>query len=138
MTPRLRPTLVAAFAMTLLVPSLALAAGVQALFDLSSPAGGPFPSDRFTLDDPSQLTGVRVNLPKPDCAARPSDCADIDVINTLDGFNLQPRLAIPFTGPIDVSTVSSNTVFLVSLGDAEGGHGRKVVGINQIVLDPET
>src|SRR2546422_299355 len=27
---------------------------------------------------------------------------------------------------------------LVSLGDAEGGHGRKVVGINQIVWDPET
>jgi hypothetical protein len=52
-----------------------------------------------------------MNLPKPDCAVRPSDCADIDVINTLDGFNLQPRLSIPFSGDIDVSTVSSQTVF---------------------------
>ena len=37
------------------------------------------------------------------------------MINTLDGFNLQPRLSIPFTGPIDVSTVSSRNVFLVRL-----------------------
>jgi hypothetical protein len=57
-----------------------------------------------------------MNLPKPDCAVRPSDCADIDVINTLDGFNLQPRLSIPFSGDIDVSTVSSQTVFLIRLG----------------------
>jgi hypothetical protein len=48
--------------------------------------------------DPHQATFRSVNLPKPDCAARPSDCEDIDVINTLDGFNLQPRLAIPFDG----------------------------------------
>src|SRR5712691_621946 len=138
MRSQLRRQLLPALVALVLVPSLALAAGVQARFDLSSPARGPFPSDRFAVEDDSHLTGLRVNLPKPACAARPSDCADVDVINTLYGFNLQPRLAIPFTGPIDVSTVSSSTVFLVSLGDAEGGHGGKVVGINQIVFDPET
>ena len=37
----------------------ALAAGVQPRFDLSSPSGGPFPSDVFTVTDPSQNTGVR-------------------------------------------------------------------------------
>ena len=78
--------------------SLAQAAGVQPRFDLSSPEGGPFPSNRWTTVDCSQNTGLRVNLPKPDCAVRPSDCADIDVLNTLDGFNLQPRISIPFTG----------------------------------------
>ena len=31
------------------------------------------------------------NLPKPELRRRPSDCADIDVLNTLDGFNIQPR-----------------------------------------------
>lgn len=46
--------------------------------------GGPFPSDRFTVVDPSQITGRRVSLPKPDCAVRPTDCANLDVINTLD------------------------------------------------------
>ena len=123
----------------LLVPSLALAAGVQALFDLSAPSGGPFPSDHFSVDDASHNTGIRVSLPKPNCATRPSDCADIDVINTLDGFNTQPRLSIPFSGPIDVSTVSSATVFLVSLGDTVSGSGAgKIVGINQIVWDPAT
>ena len=135
---QLRRQLLSALVALVLVPSIALADGVQARFDLSSPGGGPFPSDRFAVEDDSNLTGVRVNLPKPNCATRPSDCADVDVINTLDGFNLQPRLAIPFTGPIDVSTVSSHTVFLVSLGDAEGGHGRKVVGINQVFWDPTT
>src|SRR5262249_4234458 len=122
----------------LLVPALAFGAGVQALFDLSTPSGGPFPSDRFTLADPSQITGVRMNLPKPDCATGPSDCADIDVINTLDGFNLEPRLAIPFSGPIDPATATSDTIFLIGLGDTQGGSVGKRVGINQVVWEPTT
>jgi len=122
-------------AAVILLPALAFAAGVQPLFDLSSPSGGPFPSDRFAKLDLSNNTLLRVNLPKPDCTVRVSDCQDIDVINTLDGFNLQPRLSIPFSGPIDVSTVDSSTVFLVSLGDARGGRGGHVVGINQIMWD---
>ena len=139
MTLGLRRTFFAIIAGFLVAPSLAFAGGVQALFDLSSPKGGPFPSDRFTLDDPSQLTGVRANLPKPDCATHASDCADIDVINTLDGFNLQPRLAIPFSGPIDAATATSAAVFLVSLGDTRGGGvvGKRV-GINQVVWEPTT
>src|SRR5690349_23831336 len=100
--------------------------------------GTPFPSDLSTVADPSQLTGLRVNLPKPDCAARPSDCADIDVLNTLDGFNLQPRVSVSFSGPIDVSTVNSTTVYFVSLGSTLGGGSGQVVGINQVVWDPAT
>jgi hypothetical protein len=30
--------------------------------------GGPFPSDHFTVEDREQNTGLRVNLPLPDCA----------------------------------------------------------------------
>src|SRR5262249_58980110 len=101
-------------------------------FDLGTPQGGPFPSDRFTVADSSQLTNRRVNLPLPDAASRPSDYADLSVINTLDGFNLQPRLSIPFSGPIDVSTVNSQTVFLIKLDDptAPREHGGRIVGIN--------
>jgi hypothetical protein len=111
-----------------------------AAFDLGSPDGGPFPSDRFTVADPSQLTNRRVNLPLPDAASRPSDYADLTVINTLDGFNLQPRLSIPFSGPIDVSTVNSRTVFLIKLGDPTSPDelGGQVVGINQTVWDVAT
>jgi len=126
--------------LALLWPSPALAASVQAHFDLSTPQGGPFPSNRFTVPDSSQNTGLRVELPKPDCAARPSDCADLDVINELDGFNLQPRLSIPFDGPIDVATVTRQSVFLVSLGNTPpgGDPGGRVVGINQVVWDTFT
>src|SRR5262245_11359707 len=136
MSPLYRRIVAVAATVLILVPGLAFAA-VEALFDLSSTAGSPFPTDRFTVDDHDQKTGVRVNLPKPDCGVRVSDCADIDVINTLDGFNLQPRLSIPFSGPIDPSTVSSQTVFLVRLGHRHGGSGDPV-GINQIVWDPAT
>jgi len=110
----LRRSLLLALLTLLLLPSLAHAAGaVRPTFDLTTPSGAPFPSDIFTDPDPSQLTGRQVDLPKPDCAARPSDCADVDVLNELDGFNLQPRISIPFTGEIDPTSVSSANVFLV-------------------------
>ena len=139
--------LVISLALFALAPSLAEAAGVQARFDLGDRRGGPFPSDRFTVADAGQHTGRRVNLPKPDCAARPTDCADLDVINTLDGFNVQPRLSIPFDGAIDVTSVSSRTVLLVRLGSAPPGHhrgwqghrhGPHIIGINQVVWDAAT
>jgi len=116
-------------------PTLAFAAGVQVLFSLDDPAGGPFPSNLFTVADLSHNTGLRVNLPFPDCAVRPSDCLGLAVINTLDGFNVQPRLSIPFSGPIDANTITSKTVFLVRLGSLIGV---KVIGINQVVWDPAT
>ena len=42
-----------------------------AAFDLDSPDRGPFPSDRFTVADASQLTNRRINLPLPDASTRP-------------------------------------------------------------------
>src|SRR6516164_10305510 len=102
-----------------------------AAFDLANPNSGPFPSDRFTVADSSQLTGLRVDLPLPDRTTRPSDYEDISVINTLDGFNLQPRLSISFDGPIDVSSVNSNDVFVIRLGETQNpqDQGSQVVGI---------
>ena len=135
MSPLYRRFVVLAVGFLLLLTPLASAAAVEALFDLASTVTGPFPSDRFTLFDHDNKTGLRVSLPKPDCAVRPTDCADVDVINPLDGFNLQPRLSIPFSGSIDVSSVSSSTVFLVRVG---GRRSRHVVGINQVVWDPAT
>ena len=114
---------------SLALPALAQA-GVQPSYDLSTPDGGPFPSDHWTTTDWSQPTGLRVDLPKPDCAARPSDCADIDVLNTLDGFNVQPRISIPFTGAIDPASVSSSSVFLIRIPD------HAITGVNQIVWEP--
>ncbi|MDE2564172.1 MAG: Ig-like domain-containing protein, partial [Burkholderiales bacterium] len=124
----------AAFA---LVAPLALAGGVSVRFDAGDPAGSPFPSNRYTVFDGSQNTLRRVALPQPDCVQRPNDCADVAVLNTLDGFSTQPRITVPFTGDIDPASVSSDTVYLVSLGDTLSGRGYGTrVGINQIVWDP--
>jgi pimeloyl-ACP methyl ester carboxylesterase len=80
----------------------------------------------------------------PDCGQRPSDCEDVAVINTLDGFNVQPRLSIPFDGALDVDSVTSDTVFLVELAcehDEEGceeGPSPRRVGVDQVVWDTFT
>src|SRR5215510_8208647 len=65
---------------------------VHALFNLQHPETGPFPTDVFTVADRTHNTGRRVNLPYPDCTIRVSDCEDLNVVNTLDGFGLQTRL----------------------------------------------
>ena len=132
------------WAFTLIVPVATAAqtsGAAHALFDLTAPTKGPFPSNRFTVEDASHNTWLRVNLPLPDCAARPSDCEDVRVLNTLDGFNLQPRLSIPFDGPINPLTVNSDSVFLISLGSTlldRGDPRGTVIGINQVVWDPAT
>jgi len=111
-----------ALAAALVLPGIALA---------GTKAGQPFPSNLYTVPDATQATGLRVSLPTPDCATNSSDCDDVDVLNTLDGFNIQPRISVPFSGPIDTSTVSSSNIFLV-------GPGGDVVGINQAVWEPLT
>src|SRR5215210_2236958 len=111
-----------ALAAALVLPGVVLA---------GTKAGQPFPSNLYTVPDAAQATGLRVSLPTRDCTTNPSDCADVAVLDTLDGFNVQPRISVPFSGPIDTSTVSSSTVFLVG----PGGH---VVGINQAVWEPLT
>jgi hypothetical protein len=125
-------------------PRVIAAPAVRPLFDLTFPESAPFPTDRFTVAEPRNLTGLRVDLPTPDCDQQPSDCEDIAVINTLDGFNVQPRLSIPFSGPIDVHSVTSDTVFLLELvcsHDDEAcdeGPTPQKVGINQVVWDTAT
>src|SRR6185503_10753076 len=75
-----------------------------------------------------------------DCSIRPSDCQDLDVINRLDGFNLLPRLSVPFDGPVDLTSVNSQTLFLISLriGRDDDCVVGRMVGINRVVWDPLT
>jgi len=104
--------------------SLANATTVRA--DPSDMRNALFPSDRYTVPDAEQLTGLRVAMPKPDCSVYVSDCEDLEVINQLDGFNVQPRIVIPFSGPIDLTTVSRDTVYLL---DAESS---RRIALNQL------
>jgi len=132
------------FALATALACLAVAthAGVSVRTSSIDPSATPFPSDRFTVRAWHNNTFRRVNLPKPDCAANAAaalECADIDVINELDGFSTQPRITVPFTGAIDPTSVNSSTVYLVNLGDTLTlrGFGDRV-GINQVVWDPAT
>ena len=131
--------LVAALITPLAAQGDSLASGVRVKFDTGDLAGSPFPSDRYTQPDWSNRTFRRVSLPTPDCTVRVSDYDDIRVINTLDGFSTQPRITVPFTGAIDASSVTSETVYLLNLGDVltARGLGQKV-GINQRLWDPAT
>lgn len=117
------------------------AAGVHPLFNPQSTTESPFPSDRFTVRDLRQNTMLRVNLPLPNCATNPSDCADVALLDELDGFNTQPRISIPFDGAIDPYTVTSDTVYLLRIGKVYGMdtlYPPKPIGINQVVWDPAT
>jgi hypothetical protein len=124
-------------------------AAVHALFNLHHPETAPFPSDVFTVADHTHNTGRRVNLPYPDCTVHISDCEDLEVINTLDGFGLHTRISIPFDGPIDANTATKETVFLIRLGstlrrkydhygDDDISKLVSVIGINQVVWDVPT
>jgi hypothetical protein len=59
------------------LPLAADAAGVHARFDLDDRRGAPFPSDRFTVANPIQNTGLRVNLPTPPGLSRDADRAAV-------------------------------------------------------------
>jgi hypothetical protein len=138
--PRMRrPRLLlsVALAASVALPLLAVAPAVNAQ-DAAAPVAvlmgdtpetTVFPNDRFTVADPAQLTGLRVNLPIPDCTeATRSICDAVEILNTTDGFDLQPRFFIPFTGDIDVATVTPETVYV------EGPAGR--VGLQELTFDP--
>jgi hypothetical protein len=122
----------ALLSLALLSPSAAMA-NVQALFNPDVVKQAPFPSDRFTVPNPANITRLQVSLPLPDCTTHPSDCNDLRVVNTLDGFSVNPRVSIPFSGPIDVNSVNSHTIFFVELENQD-----RIVGINRIVWDPAT
>ena len=80
-------------------------ARVKVLFEPASPSVGPFPTDVLTVPDPAQKTGLRINLPMPDCQAEPSTCEEIAAVNQLDGFSIEPRLRVRFSGPINPDTL---------------------------------
>ena len=131
-----------ALLVAVLLGGLLHAAGVTVRFDPGSAEVGPFPSDALTVTDLRQKTGLRVNLPLPDCQSQPSTCAEIGLLNQLDGFNLQPRIRVRFSGPIDPDTLRAG-IFLVWLENLTGeeyglqraGH---VTPINQVLYDPAT
>ena len=106
-----------------LVPFLASAA-TTALYS-------PFPSDLWTVADAGQKTGLRLNLPAPDCKTQPTACQETALIDQLDGFSVRARVAVQFSGPVDVTTVAAG-MFLMPAGG--GAH----IALDQVEFDPAT
>ena len=127
---RLRRALAVLLAVPLLVPLAAQPS--SAAPGTSAPAGAIFPSDSLTVKDPAQATGRRVALPLPDCAVRASDCHEIRLLNQLDGFDLDPRVAIAFRTPVDPASLTARDV---SVTPTSGG---PALGLNRLVWDAAT
>ena len=123
-----------------LMASLSATTGARAASTVSVVQGTTyrtmmFPNDALTVADSNQLTGRRVNfrvgVDYPACdASNISVCDVFTQLNRLDGFDLQPRVVIPFSAPIDVASVNDSNVFI------QGPGGRS--GVVQLVWDPAT
>jgi hypothetical protein len=104
-----------------------------------------FPDNAFTTKDRAQVTGRRVNfrqgidyptvggVVQPSCDSTDySICDAFAELNKLDGFDLQPRVTVPFTGAIDLGSVNDSDFFITD--DA----GNFVGGLRQLTFDPAT
>jgi pimeloyl-ACP methyl ester carboxylesterase len=107
-------------------------AATTVLFDPSSPATGPFPTDFLTTSDPVQKTGLRLNLPVPDCASHYTDCQQTALLDQADGFSLRARIQVRFSAPVNPATLRDG-IFLASL-DRPGNR----IPIDRVVFDPST
>ncbi len=119
------------FAVLLVVARAFLAAGTTVLFDPATPATGPFPTDYLTVADPAQRTGLRVNLPQPDCSVPMTSCLEFAMLNELDGFSTRARATVRFSGPVDTSTLGEGIFFVAQKGGVP-------ITVDQMVFDPST
>src|SRR5207248_5260774 len=93
--------------------------------------------------DTQQLTGLRVNFVQGRDypyfgGAIQASCTDADYsicdgfaeLNKLDGFDVQPRVTVPFSGPVDLSSVTADD-FYIAGADAFRS------GLRQLTFDPQ-
>jgi uncharacterized protein (TIGR03437 family) len=112
------------------------------MFDPSSPDRGPFPSNALAVEDSRQKTGLRVNLPATDCDNQPSACQDIEALNQVDGFHIQPLMRVRFTRPVRTPEIAENVRVVWLESAVAGGFSSKPVNtisrITQAIIDPAT
>lgn len=123
-------------------PPISGGSGTTPVFDYASLNASPFPSDAFTTPDAGQRTGVRINLPSPSCSSEPTTCAEVELINQLDGFSVNPRIRVSFPGPVDWNTLRAgihvvwlNDLYYDEAGMRPAGH---ITSLNQVLYDPST
>jgi len=91
------------------------------------------PTDRLTEADPRQLTGRRVRLSLVNCFEAPSTCDEINLLNGLDGWSVNPRMTLAFTAKVALDSITRSSVFVLPLGD----DAAEPVGLSRFVWDPE-
>jgi hypothetical protein len=104
-----------------------------------------FPDDAFATKDRSQATGLRVDfrqgvdypnfggaIQRSCTSADYSICDAFSELNKLDGFDLQPRVVVPFTGAIDLGSVKDSNFFIAT------DSGAFASGLRQLTFDPAT
>lgn len=95
-----------------------------------------FPDNYFTVRDSRQLTGRRVDFVQGRdygyCDSTDyTICNGFVELNKLDGFDLQPRVTVPFSGPIDLGSVTADDFYI------SGADGFRS-GLRQLTFDPQT
>jgi len=103
------------------------------LFQPSSASIGPFPTNALTVKTETQKTGLQVRLPLPTgCAILSTSavCINKQLLNQLDGFSVNPRIMVCFSGPVDVTSLRKGIGITPVDGDAPP------IGINQVIFDP--
>src|SRR3954453_2256380 len=112
----------------LTAPPAAAATGSVSLRSGSTPDTRPFPDETFTVAERRQLTRPRAALPTAGCDAQGrSLCDDLAMINQLDGFDIRPRVTLPFTAAVDLRTVTATTVHI----DGPNGFSTGLVQLSQ-------
>ena len=120
--------------------AVALAAGVPPAVAQQTAALPPgrvvFPTDELTVADPAQATGRRMALPLPaDCDAQQAWCDDTALLNTLDGFDLDPRIVVE----LDANPVADDLeAALQDVLVVEPEAGGDPIPVDRVVLDPAT
>jgi Big-like domain-containing protein len=117
----------------LLLPLPLWCGNTTVLFQPASLSVGPFPTNALTVQTTIQQTGLQVNLPSPaGCTnlSTAAQCINTQLLNQLDGFSVNPRIMVCFSGPVDVTTLRKGISILAL---KPGGQS---IGINQAIFDP--
>jgi hypothetical protein len=56
-----------------------------------------------------------VALVQPDCGVDPAGCDEIRLVNQLDGWSVNPRLAMRFSGPVALDSFTKASAFILPL-----------------------
>jgi hypothetical protein len=122
---------------TALFAATVLTLGLSAAPASATPRGdgerlvSAFPSNTLTVADRAQRTGLRVNLPLPNCTVQVTECNSVKLLNQLDGFDLDPRIALTFDRAVDPTVAAAGV--RISQKD-----GRFSTGLDRVVYDAAT